>query len=102
MGLSRIALVVIWTALLAGVLSCGGGQVGPTPDLDATVEARAKGLVAGQATPLPPASTVNLDATSEAKVAAAVIAASVQPTLQPTAVSAKKPCTLTGGEGRPG
>jgi hypothetical protein len=73
----KSVIALLATVMVVTTAACASE---PTPDIEATVEARVKQKAAVQPTSLPPTTTPNLDATIEAKVKAAIKA---QPTSTP-------------------
>ena len=96
MKVPNVPITLIGIALLVTALGCSTAppaEVAPTPNIDATVEARGEQEVAVSSTPIPQTDTPKLDAITEDKVGAA----SSDESFQSTNVTAPKRCTLSGG-----
>ena len=96
MKVPNVPITLIGIALLVTALGCSTAppaEVAPTPNIDATVEARGEQEVAVSSTPIPQTDTPKLDAITEDKVGAA----SSDESFQSTNVTAPKRCTLLGG-----
>lgn len=97
--MKNAALAVLLSALLSLLIACPGEPAGPTPDLDATVDARVQATRAAAPPTDLPAATPDLDATVTALVQA-TRAAFPTPTARPS------PCVngivITEPESNPG
>ena len=68
----KSVITLLAVVMVVATAACATAPPVPTPNIDATVEARVKQEAAAQPTSLPPTATPNLDATVEAKVLATI------------------------------